>query len=386
MIRRERHIRALRGLLKRSPVVAILGARQVGKTTLARQFQDRWKGPVHWYDLEDPADLSRLDEPTLSLRRLSGLVVIDEIHRRPDLFPSLRVLADRPGRPARFLLLGSASPHLLRQSSESLAGRVAYWHLGGFALDEVGPKNTSRLWIRGGFPRSFVARSDAESSEWRREFIKTFLERDLPQLGVTTSSSIMRRFWTMLAHFHGQVWNASELARSLGTADSTARTYLDHLAAAFVVRQLPPWHENIGKRQLKAPKIYLSDSGILHALLGLESYADVEAHPKLGASWEGVGIESVISTLGARPEECYFWATHSGAELDLLIVRGRRRRGFEIKRTDAPSVTRSMRVALHDLKLDRLEVIHGGAHSFPLDDRIHAVALERVLSDLKKPL
>ncbi len=361
--------------------MSILGARQVGKTTLAKETRLSGRAPAAWFDLEDPAHLARLADPMLALRGLRGLIVIDEVQRLPGLFPVLRVLADRPGRPARFLLLGSASPDLRRQGSESLAGRIAHYILPPLDLDEVGRASGERLWIRGGFPRAFLARSEAASVEWRREFVSAFLERDLPQLGFGLPPQTMRRFWTMLAHYHGQVWNASEFARSFGVADTTARNYLDALSATFVARQLRPWHENLAKRQVKSPKIYLSDSGLLHTLLGIESRRELESHPRLGASWEGFALEEVIRRLGARPEECYFWATHAGAELDLLIVKGGKRLGFEFKRTESPSLTASMRIAFKDLKLDGLEVIHAGGETFPLAEKIRAVPLARVRSE-----
>ncbi|MEK7857995.1 MAG: ATP-binding protein [Elusimicrobiota bacterium] len=377
MIARHRHLQTVRSLLSRNPVVAILGARQVGKTTLARQTRSG-PGPISWFDLEDPAHLGRLADPMLALRGLRGLVVIDEVQRLPGLFPVLRVLADRPGRVARFLLLGSASPDLKRQGSESLAGRIAHHILPPLGLDEVGQASWQRLWIRGGFPRAFLARSEAASVEWRREFISAFLERDLPQLGFGLPARTMHRFWTMLAHYHGQIWNASEFARSFGVADTTVRNYLDALSATFLVRQLQPWHENLAKRQVKSPKVYLLDSGLLHSLLGIESKASLESHPRLGASWEGFALETVIRTLGARPEECYFWATHAGAELDLLIVKGGKRFGFEFKRSEAPTLTPSMKIALKDLKLDRLDVIHAGQEGFPLGERVRAIPLGQV--------
>ena len=382
MIARRKELATLRALLRRYPVVGIFGARQVGKTTLARALAAAWSGRATFFDLENPEDLSRLSEPMLALQPLSGLVVIDEIQRLPGLFAVLRVLSDRPRRPARFLVLGSASPELLRQGSESLAGRIAYHELEGFALEEVGPDNGDRLWLRGGLPRAFLASSDALSHEWRREFIRNFLERDLPQLGIGVSSTTLRRFWTMLAHYHGQVWNASEFARSFGVADTTVRGYLDRLTSALVIRQLLPWHENISKRQVRSPKIYIADSGLLHALLNLRTRSDVLGHPKVGASWEGFALDQVVRRLGAGSDESFFWATHAGAELDLLIVRGRRRLGFEIKRTAAPAVTPSMRHALADLGLDRLDVIHAGERTFPLGDRIRAVALIGLLDDL----
>jgi predicted AAA+ superfamily ATPase len=379
---RPRDLERLRGLLRANPVVGILGPRQVGKTTLARDLLKSRTGRATVFDLEDPADLARLADARLALDSLRGLVVVDEIQRRPDLFPLLRVLADRPRHPARFLVLGSASPELLRQSSESLAGRIAYHELGGLSLEDVGPGRAERLWLRGGFPRSYLARTEREGDEWRRALVRTFTERDLPQLGIAIPSATLERFWAMLAHYHGQVWNASEFARSFGVSDATVRRYLDLLAATFAVRLLLPWSENLGKRQVRSPKVYLADTGILHALLGIRERRDLERHPRLGASWEGFALEAVVRRLGVERRECYFWATHGGAELDLLVLRGRRRWGFEFKRTSAPAVTRSMRVALEDLRLERLDVIHGGPHTFPLAPRIRAVALSRLLDDL----
>lgn len=382
-VARVRVTERLTDLLARFPVAGLIGARQVGKTTLARQLAAASRGPVTVFDLEHPGDVARLTEPMLALERLTGLVVIDEVQRRPDLFPALRVLADRPGLPCRFLVLGSASPALLRQSSESLAGRIAYLQVNGFLLDETGIGCADDLWLRGGFPRSFLAPSAAASFEWRQQFVRTFLERDLPQLGATIGVPTLRRFWTMLAHHHGQVWRSAEFARSFGVADTTVRRYLDLLTAALIVRQLQPWHENVGKRQVKRPKVYLGDSGLLHALLNLRRREDVESHPALGASWEGYVIEQLIGQLRAEPEECYFWATHSGAELDLLIVRGRQRRGFEIKRTAAPKVTSSMRSALQVLRLGSLDVIHAGQATFPLAERIRAVSVTGLLDEIE---
>jgi len=385
MIKRKRELDALRGLLKRHRVVSIVGARQVGKTTLARMLVSAWRGKVSFFDLENPADQARLSDPMLALQPLGGLVVLDEIQRQPDLFTVLRVLVDTPARPVRFLVLGSASPELLRQGSETLAGRIYYHELGGFALDEVGVKRHETLWIRGGLPRSYLARSALESHEWREGFVRTFLERDLPQLGMRVSSVAMRRFWTMLAHYHGQIWNASEFARSFGVADTTVRNYLDRLTSALVVRQLLPWHENISKRQVKAPKVYIADTGLLHTLLNLRARTDVEAHPKAGASWEGFASSQVMRCLGAGRHECFFWATHGGTELDLLVVRGNRRLGFEFKRSSHPTVTRSMHYALKDLGLTRLDVVYPGQEIFPLADRIRAVGLTR-LAEAVKPL
>ena len=382
MIERKLELKTLGGLLARNPVVGILGARQVGKTTLAREFAARRAGSVTFFDLENPADLTRLDDPLLALGGLRGLVVIDEVQRRPELFPVLRVLADRPRNPARFLVLGSASPGLLRQSSESLAGRIAYHELVGFALDEVGPARAETLWLRGSFPRAFLARSAAASVEWRRGFIRTFLERDVPQLGFRASASLLHRFWIMLAHYHGQVWNASEFGRSFGVADTTARSYLDLLVSALVVRLLLPWHENVAKRQVKSPKVYIADSGLLHSLLNLATSDDLLNHPKVGASWEGFVLQELIRRLGVQREECWFWATHSGAELDLVVVRGAKRYGFEVKRTTTPRLTPSMRSALVDLRLSSLTVIHAGNGTFALADRVQAVAFDRLTTDI----
>ncbi len=383
LIERSRHYKELQGLLQRHPMVGILGARQVGKTTLARQLAADYDGPVSYFDLEDPTDLARLAEPMLTLRGLSGLIVVDEVQRRPDLFPVLRVLADREKKDARFLILGSASPELLQQSSESLAGRIYYHELGGLALEEVGMEARERLWLRGGFPRSFVAETDSTSAEWRRGFVRTLLERDLPGLGIQVPPETLRRFWTMIAHYHGQVWNGAELSRAFGMSAMTVRRYLDLLTSALVLRQLPPWFENLGKRQVKSPKVYVTDSGMLHTLLGLGTREDLEGHPKVGASWEGFVLREVAERLGARPEEMFFWATHAGAELDLLVIRGRRRFGFELKRSSAPRVTPSIRSALDDLHLDRVDVIYPGEHTFPLAERIRAVAMPRLYEDLQ---
>lgn len=382
MLERPVELGILRSLLRGHRVVGIVGARQVGKTTLARMLVTGSGAPLSYYDLENPEDEARLSDPILALKSLRGLVIIDEAQRCPDLFPVLRVLVDRSRNPARFLLLGSASPDLLRHQSETLAGRIIFHELHGFSLSEVGIRNGNRLWLRGGFPRSYLARSLIESNEWRRGFVRTFLERDLHQLGATTAATTLRRFWGMLAHYHGQVWNASEFARSFGVADTTVRRYLDLLTSAMVVRQLLPWHENVGKRQIKSPKVYIADSGILHTLLNLPTQAHLESHPKLGASWEGFVIEQVTRQLGVRMEECFHWATHGGAELDLLAVRGRHRLGFEVKRTSSPRITPSMRNALNDLGLARLDVIHAGDHTFPLDRRIRAVALSRLTQDV----
>ncbi|MFL6290781.1 MAG: ATP-binding protein [Thermoanaerobaculia bacterium] len=383
MIDRRRHLDRLSWLFRTFPVVAILGARQVGKTTLARAFAEAWGGPVAHLDLESAADLALLGDPELVLGPLRGLVILDEIQRRAELFPVLRVLADRPGSDTKFLVLGSASPDLLRQSSESLAGRLGYHHLRGLALDEVGSSALDRLWLRGGFPRSFLAPGEAESVEWRRSFLQTFLERDLPQLGVRTPAETLRRFWSMVAHYHAQTWNGAEIARAFGIGESSVRRYLDLLTSALVLRQLPPWHTNLAKRQVRAPKVFVEDSGLLHALLGIESSEDLAGHPKVGASWEGFLVKEIVERLNARPEECFFWGTHTGAELDLLIVSGRRRFGFEVKRTAAPRITRSMATVLDDLDLERLDVVHAGRATFPLAEKVRAVAADDLLDQIE---
>jgi predicted AAA+ superfamily ATPase len=383
MIPRPQHLQKLKGLLKSYPIVGILGPRQIGKTTLAGQLANQLKGNSTHFDLEDPRDLARLSDAALALEPLRGLVILDEIQRRPDLFPLLRVLADRRPIRTRFLVLGSASPDMLRQSSESLAGRISYYELPGLSLSEVTVKHHSKLWLRGGFPSSYTARMNSESDWWRRDFIKTFLERDLPQLGVQTPSAVLRRFWTMLAHYHGQIWNASEFARSFGVTNKTVDHYLALLTSAFVIHSLQPWHENLKKRQVKAPKVYFSDTGLLHSLLRLTSQNDLDAYPRVGASWEGFVIHQVIRHLMVHENERFFWATHGGAELDLLIVRGRKRWGFEVKRTSAPTITPSMRTALEDLKLQRLFVVHAGEHSFDMSKNIRAIALPHLLDELK---
>ena len=382
-ISRKHHLARVRLLLEEFPVVALLGARQVGKTTLAGQLAAVHGDPVAWFDLEDPADLARLDDPGLELRPLRGLVVLDEIHRLPGIFPLLRVLADRPGPPARFLVLGSASTDLLRQTSESLAGRVAFHQLDGFDLTEG--DDLERLWLRGGFPRSYLARSGAASRRWRDGFIRTLLARDLPDLGSTIPQATLRRFWTMLAHWHGQVWNGAEFGRAFGVSHTTVRRYLDLLTSVFVVRQLQPWFENIRKRQVRSPKVYIADSGILHALLGLTDRTDVVSHPKVGASWEGFVIQQIVQLLRAPPEQCFHWSTHAGAELDLLVLDGGRRRGFEVNRAEAPRLTRSMRSAMETLSLDSLDVVHAGTKRYRLAPGVRALPaseLERALQEI----
>lgn len=354
-----------------NPIVLLLGPRQCGKTTLARGFAAERK--AEYFDLEAPRDANRLREPMTALEALWGWVVIDEAQLQPGLFPILRVLADRHPLPARFFLLGSASPDLVRGVSESLAGRVAVVPMAGFDLSEVGAKAMRALWWRGGFPRSFLAKSDEESRQWREDFIQTFLERDLRRFGVQVAPRALHRFWNMVAHCHGQIWNASEIGRSLGEAHTTVKRHLDILCGAFVMRQLPPWFENIGKRQVKSPKVYLRDSGLLHALLGIPSFAALEAHPKLGASWEGFALEEVLRVTGDR--EAYFWNTQGAAELDLMVFMKGRRFGFEFKYADAPGVTRALQIAQADLKLRRVFVVHPGKKSYPLNDWAEAIGI-----------
>lgn len=352
--------------LKRSRVVAVIGPRQCGKTTLAREIVPP-ESP-NYFDLEDPISRIRIDEPMTALSNLSGIVVIDEIQRDPELFSILRVLADRAHLPARFLILGSASPSLVRNASESLAGRIETISMSGFSLSEVSSAAMNRHWLRGGFPPSFLADSEIDSLAWRHNFQQTFVERDVPMLGFDIPPITLMRFWTMVTHYHANIWNGSELARALGISESTVRRYLDILSGLFMVRQLPPWHEDLKKRQVKSPKVYVRDSGLFHTLLGIKSWDDLLTHPKLGASWEGYAVEEIIKRM--RPDEVYFWATHQGAELDLFILKDGRRLGVEIKRQDAPRMTPSMRIAMEDLRLDQLTVLYPGDRAYPLADRV----------------
>jgi uncharacterized protein len=372
MIPRPAFIHQIKASFKVHPVTALLGPRQCGKTTLARMIAENEPSTI--FDLENPVDIQRLSAPMQTLKALDGLVIIDEIQRKPELFELLRVLVDRPGQEARFLLLGSASPHLIKGVSESLAGRIGFVDLSGFQLWEVGVNHRDRLWLRGGFPRAYLADSESESINWRENFIRTFLERDIPQLGITIPAEILRRFWSMVAHYHGQVWNAAEFARSLGTAENTARRYLDILAGAYMVRVLPPWFENLKKRQVKAPKIYIRDSGLFHSLQRIPTLADLRGHPKIGASWEGIVLEHVIGLF--RTRDAYFWATHAGAELDLLVTISGKRHGFEFKYADAPGRTRAMHIAIQDLGLEHLWVVFPGNQKYSLDERISVIPLE----------
>ncbi len=318
--------------------------------------------------------------PELTLSELQGLVVIDEIQRLPGLFATLRPLADRPGQPARFLILGSASPELVKGASESLAGRVSFVDLGGFSLEEVGADSLPLLWQRGGFPRSFLAASDGASERWRQNFIRTFLERDIPQLGIRIPAETLRRFWMMVAHYHGQIWNGAELARSLGVSETTVRHYLDLLTGTFLLRQLPPWFENLGKRQYKAPKVYVRDSGLLHSLLGARRRDELLGRPKLGASWEGFALEQALNAAGSA--EAFYWGTHAGAELDLVLFRGGRRYGVEFKHADAPAMTKSMHIALEDLKLERAWFVYPGKESYLVHEKVRVCPLPELLEEL----
>ncbi|MGC9452778.1 MAG: ATP-binding protein [Oceanipulchritudo sp.] len=373
MIRRNQLMQRVQTGLRRNPIVALIGPRQCGKTTLARAFLSPQAGS--YFDLEDPFVAQAFADPMSTLVSLRGLVVIDEAQRRPEIFPTLRVLADRSNAAAQFLILGSASPDLSRQASESLAGRVEVVEMGGFQLDEVAHDDRDELWLRGGFPRAFLAASQEDSYEWRRQFIRMFLERDLAQLGFGIAPSTLGRFWTMLAHHHGQLWNGSEIAASMGISPQSSRNYLDALEQTFMVRRLLPWHANVGKRLVKSPKIYFRDSGIFHALQGIADPSGLIAHPKLGASWEGFAIEQLLQRL--RGEDAYFYAVHSGSELDLYLPL--RNLGIEIKRMDAPKRTRSMDIAIEDLKLERLLVVYPGSRGYELSDRIRVVPLAEAL-------
>jgi predicted AAA+ superfamily ATPase len=362
---------AIKAALLRAPVVVLTGPRQSGKTTLARELVD--ENSINYFDLEDPPSLVRLEEPMTALQPLQGLVVIDEVQRRPDLFPVLRVLADRRRTPARFLVLGSASGELLRQSSESLAGRVEHVRIGGFSIREVGRDASDTLWRRGGFPLSYLARTERDSVVWRRQFTQALLERDLAQWGVRVPAAALLRFWTMTAHYHGQVWNNADPARALGVSESTTRRYLDLLTDALMIRQLQPWHANLRKRQVRSPKVFVRDSGLLHNLLGIGSQKELASHPKLGASWEGFAVEQIL--MSEPHDEAAFWATHQGAQIDLILRRGDRLFGVECKRADAPGLTQSIRIAMDDLGLERVVVLYPGDRRYSIADRVEVVPL-----------
>lgn len=374
-MKRPIYLKEIEQALKTHPIAAILGPRQCGKTTLARLYVGRKKNAksVHFFDLEDPTDLAILNNPKTALEPLRGLIIIDEIQRLPDLFPLLRVLADQKSAKRQFLILGSASRELIRQSSETLAGRIAYIELTPFSLFEV--EDWERLWLRGGFPKSFLARSLNDSNYWRKQYISTFLERDIPNLGIQIAPLALRRFWMMLTHYHGQMFNASEIGTSLGIAGNTVRNYLDVLTGTFMVRQLLPWLANVKKRQVKTPKIYFRDSGLFHTLSDIPNSNSLMRHPKLGASWEGFALEEVIRQHGSTPEECFFWGVHGQGELDLLLISDGKKRGFEFKYADAPRLTPSMVMAMETLELDSLHVIYPGAKSYQLSDNIFVQGL-----------
>jgi predicted AAA+ superfamily ATPase len=374
MIDRPAYLQKIKTALKRSPITALLGPRQCGKTTLARFLSQAVNAT--YFDVESPSDWHRLQNPQLVLGSLKGIVILDEIQAMPVLFNVLRVLADRRKTQAHYLILGSASPGMIKTVSETLAGRVEFVELSGFDLRETGSKPWKKLWLRGGFPRSYLAKSENDSQAWRENFIRTFLERDIPQLGISIPAPALRRFWTMLAHYHGQTWNASKIAGAMSLSDKTVCSYLDILTGTYMVRQLQPWHENIGKRQLKSIKIYLRDSGILHSLLSLTDQHSLFGHPQVGASWEGFALEQVYRILDLK--EAFFWATHSGVEIDLLYFRRGRRYGIEIKFNEAPKVTRSMRIAQEELGLDHLWIIYPGEHRYPVDKKISVWPLQDV--------
>lgn len=372
LIARQKTLEELKKALSRTPVTALLGPRQCGKTTLSKELNKTLSGI--FFDLEDPRDINRLQNPMLTLEREHGYVIIDEVQKKPELFEILRVLVDRPDNTTKTLLLGSASPHLMKKAAESLAGRISFVDLSGFNIAEIGEEHSEKLWERGGFPRSYLAEDAEVSFAWRNDFIRTFLERDIPQLGINIPAETLRWFWTMVAHYHGQVWNAAEFARSLGSNEAAARNYLDILSGSYMIRQLPPWYENMKKRQVKSPKIYIRDSGILHALLSLSTFNDVIGHPKLGASWEGFVVEQIFTLTDSR--DIYFWVTHAGAKLDLLLFKHGKRYGFEIKYSDAPKTSKSMRSAISDLGLDHLYIVCPGQDSYLLDNKISVLAIK----------
>ena len=367
---RPRELEAVRAKLRRAPITALLGPRQCGKTTLARALETE-----HFFDLEDPRSLARLDEPQTALEGLTGTVVIDEVQRKPDLFPLLRVLADRQ-QATRYLLLGSASPELVKEVSESLAGRVAYHDLGPLAVDETGAREWRRLWLRGGFPRSYLSDGDTASALWREDFIRSHLERDIPALGISIPAETLRRFWVMVSHYHGQTLNLSELGRSFGVSDHTVRRYLEILSGTFMIRLLPPWHANVGKRLVKAPKLYIRDSGLFHALHTIATPVQLESHPKLGASWEGFVMEQAVRLMDVHHP--YFWRTHTGAELDLVWQAGGALWGMEFKYQDAPRMTRSIRAVLGDLPLQHLWIVYPGADRYQLDKAVSVLPVAEI--------
>lgn len=383
MVYRDRHVLTIKEKLEIFPVVGIVGPRQVGKTTLAGQVGKSFDGDVRLFDLESDSDLNRLgDDPEFVLSECNGLVILDEVQRRPELFPTLRVLADRYEDRLRFLVLGSAAPNLLKQSSETLAGRISYHYLNGLGLDELPSDTFNRRWLRGGFPRAFLARTNGLAETWLAGFIQTFLNRDIPSLGLNIPANTLRRFWTMLAHLHGNQWNAAEIGRSFSLSDTTVQRYLDFFCDALVMRQLRPWFANIGKRQVKSPRPYFRDSGLLHSLLHIHDMESLYSHPKCGASWEGYILDLLQSLLGLEDHEMYFWRTHQGAEIDLILQLGSTTVGIEIKRTTLPKLTRSIYHALDDLKLSEVVIIHAGRESFRLNPKVRTVAARNLLTDL----
>lgn len=375
-ISRNKEIKLLKTRFKDFPCVAILGPRQCGKTTLAHQFSKTLnKSKVHFFDLESPQDLARLENPYLALDELKGTIIIDEIQRKPDLFPILRVLIDK-NKPTKYLILGSASRDLISQSSETLAGRISYIELSGFTINEIIKKDLQKLWIRGGFPRSFLSSSEKNSFQWRLDFISTFLERDIPNLGISIPPQTLRKFWTMLAHYHGQIFNASEIGRSIQSTDTTTKRYLDLLSGTFVIREIQPWYYNTKKRLIKRPKIYFRDSGLLHALLAIEDYKSLQTYPKLGASWEGFALEQVIQQLNLKEDQIFFWGVHTGAELDLVFNKKGKMWGVEVKYNEAPIITKSMESAISELSLSHLWVIYPGKKNYKLSTKISVVSIE----------
>lgn len=379
MMERTRYLSEIRRLFRSHPIIAMLGPRQCGKTTLAKMFaKENEPFPrTNYFDLESPLDIDRLKEPLLTLSPLKGLIIIDEIQRAPDLFPILRYLADNENLDQQYLILGSASRELIKQSTESLAGRIAYLEITPFSLLEV--DSQEKLWIRGGFPRSYLAESEHASADWREFYIRTFLEQDIPNLGLRIAPHALRRFWMMISHYHGNLLNVSELGRSFGASESTMKHYLDILTGTFMVRQLQPWWENISKRQVKSPKIYLRDSGILHSLLGLQTIEQVRMSPKIGASWEGFALEEIINYHKSPSQQCYFWSTYSGAKLDLFLHLQGKPVGFEIKYSDAPKMTKSMQIALQELKLTHLYIIYPGDIDYPLSEKVTVVSLKNYI-------
>lgn len=376
-MKRDHFLNKTRQFFQVHPAVALLGPRQCGKTTLAQMYAETHQPSIR-FDLENPEDLLLLENPMLTLKDIEGLIIIDEIQRRPDLFPVLRVLIDRHKENQKFLILGSAARDLIKQSSETLAGRLAYIEVTPFSYGET--KESKKLWIRGGYPLSYLAKIESDAFNWLKFYIISFLERDIPSLGINVPAASLRRFWMMLAHYHGNIFNASEIGKSLNISTTAVRHYLDILTGTFMIRQLQPWTENIKKRQVKTPKIYFRDSGIFHYLLGIRSAEDLLYHPKLGASWEGFALEEIIRFHQADPEDCYFWAIHNQAELDLLIIKDGKKLGFEIKYTDAPKITKSMHMALEVLQLDSLTIIFPGTKDFALSDKIRTVGLEPYLN------